>query len=509
MSTAAADTKRDLFLSIGDSGLDHRNGVVQGEFLRQLQGVRGMERLREMAANDAISGAILTLWGLLFRSAEKRITPASAEDKAAQDAAEFVRTCMKDMDHLWSTVEDEFLTSFVYGNSLHEIVLKRRSGPEAQFPDGRIGWQSIRLRSQTTIRRWFTDPATGKFATAEQWTNNGKVALIPLDRCVHFRTTDVLDDPNGVSMLRSGFRNWHFSSNLEEKEAISLDRRGGGLPVFEVPPPMLDDESNSARLNTLIDKMADIRNDDAAALIIPGSKVNGQETGYRFWFATADGPPPAFDATIRRHDSRRAMVLFGDFLLLGHESVGSYALSDSKTNVAALALGSILKRFCETFTKQAIHPLCAINGIPRAAWPTLEHGDIETPDLTELASFVNSMVGANVLTLGPELEEYIRTAAGLPKQQMADLSTPSGAAPAAATGAPVATNPDGTPMLSTAAQDQVMNVGQTIRQLSLSVADMASAAAQARAAGDDASATAFLDLAAELREKIRALNTKL
>lgn len=497
---------RDGWSMMGSSGLEHSNGRITDEFLRELRGPRGMQKLREMERNDAISNAMLGLIGMLFRQATKTITPAEKDSKAAMDAAQFITECMHDMEHPWMTVEDEFLTCPVFGNSLHEIAPKKRSGPKgapetggpSTFKDGRIGWRSIRLRSQVTIDRWIEDAVTGRWIAAEQWVTGKPRATIPLDRCIHFRMSDVMDNPEGRSMLRGGYRSWHFSSNLEESEGIALSRSYEGLPVMEVPPTMLDstDPATATRMQSLIDQMSSVRSDTSAALVVPASEVNGVKTGFAFRFANAGNSAPAHDTTIRRHDSRRAMTLFGDFLLLGHDSAGSWSLASTKTNLAALAIGAILDRFCETFTKQAIHPLCALNGFPREVWPVMDHGDVETPDLDVLAKFINTMVGANVLTLGPELEEYVRTVGGLPKAEVQDFTRPAGGgdAPAPSGGGAGAAGTEGT-LLAPSVQEQTTNIGLTIRQLSLSIADLVAAG--------------FTEDAEMLRDKIRELTTKL
>ena len=504
MANDSAAPQKDGWSMLGSSGLQQSHGRVADEFLRELQGSRGMQKYKEMERNDPISNAMLGLIGMLFRQSSKFITPADKSSKAAMDAAEFITSAMGDMEHLWMTVEDEFLTCPIYGNSLHEVVFKNRQGPDAAsgvpstFKDGRIGWRCIRLRSQTSIERWVDDPVKGRWVGAEQWVTGKPRVILPLDRCVHFRMTDVLDNPEGRSMLRGGYRSWHFASNLEESEGIALSRSYEGFPLMEVPPNMLDstDPGTQSRIQELIDQMSSVRSDTSAALLVPASEVNGVKTGFAFRFVSAGNSAPAHDTTIRRHDSRRAMTLFGDFLLLGHDSTGSWSLASTKTNLAALAIGAILDRFCETFTKQAIHPLCAMNGIPREAWPVMEHGDVETPDLDVLAKFINTMVGANVLTLGPELEDYVRTVGGLPKAEQQDFTRPAGEGGSTqpAGGGAATTSGDGT-LLAPAVQEQTTNIGLTIRQLSLSIADLVAAG--------------FTQDAEMLRDKIRELTAKL
>ena len=88
--------------------------------------------------------------------------PAS-EDAADKKAAEFVESCLHDMDMPWTDVVGEILSCLTYGWSLHEIVYKRRMGRkrdprlESKFDDGLIGWQKLPIRSQESLYKWEFD----------------------------------------------------------------------------------------------------------------------------------------------------------------------------------------------------------------------------------------------------------------------------------------------------------------------------------------------------------------
>jgi hypothetical protein len=59
------------------------------------------------------------------------------------------------------------------------------------------------------------------------------------------------------------------------------------------------------------------------------------------------------------------MTMLADFVLMGHENVGSFALSSDKTALFAVALGGWLDGIRDIFNLHAIPRLVAING-----WPT-------------------------------------------------------------------------------------------------------------------------------------------
>ena len=48
------------------------------------------------------------------------------------------------------------------------------------------------------------------------------------------------------------------------------------------------------------------------------------------------------NAIIERYDTRMAMTVLADFIFLGHQSVGSFALSSDKTELFSMAIGAYL-----------------------------------------------------------------------------------------------------------------------------------------------------------------------
>lgn len=104
--------------------------------------------------------------------------------------------------------------------------------------------------------------------------------------------------------------------------------------------------------------------------------------------------------------------------MLGHEAVGSFALSSDKTNLFAVALGTYLDIICEVFNNQAIPRLIDLNeehfkGI--SDYPKMVHGDIEKQNITEVANFIKDMTGTGIIIPDENLEKYVRRLGDLPE----------------------------------------------------------------------------------------------
>lgn len=114
-----------------------------------------------------------------------------------------------------------------------------------------------------------------------------------------------------------------------------------------------------------------------------------------------------------------AMTVLADFIFLGHQSVGSFALSSDKTELFSMAIGAYLDIICEVFNNQAIPRLINLNGDHFNGvtdYPRMEHGDIEDEDIEKLANYIKEMTGVGILTPDSQLEDYVREAAHLPER---------------------------------------------------------------------------------------------
>lgn len=403
--------------------------IFMEEFLPELQGIRGVHAYTEMADNDATIGAIIFAIENLMRQCEFHVEPASysAKDK---EAAEFVESCMNDMERTWADTLSEILSFLIYGWSYHEIVYKRRIGKtsspitNSKYNDGLIGWRKLPIRSQDTLYGWEykdgTDDLTGMVQTPPPTYEH---LTIPIEKALHFRTRSRKDNPEGRSILRTAYRAWYFKKRMEEIEGYGMERDLAGFPVLYAPsdlPIWDDDPEMQAVLARAEHIVTSIRRDAREGLVLPGG-----ENGWKLELVSS-GSRRQFDtnAILDRYDKRIATCVLADFVMLGQQAVGSFALADSKTRIFALAVGTFLDIICEVFNMQAIPRLIDLNGDHFKGisdYPKMVHGDIEDPDLQQFASFVKEMVGVGVIVPDDALEEEVRRVGHLPEKVETDV----------------------------------------------------------------------------------------
>lgn len=426
--------KASRYASLGvHSDFDPTWGIRGDEFLPDLRGERGIRRLREMSENDPVCGAILSAMDLMTRS-----TPFRAE--GGSDAArELVEDCLH---HLEDTPFEMFLSdvlSFLpYGFSVFEIVARR----PAQDPKrkGRVTLKALAPRAQWTIDRFETD-RTGKVLGVHQLAATGST-FIPYDKLLHFRTASKQNDPAGVSVLRTAYTSWYFKNRIQEIEAVAIERELNGLPLMRIPAEYMaaDATVEQRAFVAKVSKIArDVKRNEMGYVVLPSDYYedsDGKITGNRMvefdLIASKGTRDIKTGEVIIRYQQNMATSALADFVLLGMNDRGSFALSKSKADLFLKALEGYLDAIASVLNRKLVPKLLAWNGFDLADAPKIVHGRVAPTDLSELGSYIEQVAGVGINFTDKASEGFIRTAAGLP---------PSSGDPAVPTAPPAAAPP--------------------------------------------------------------------
>ncbi len=380
-----------------------------------------------MRDNDPVVGAILYAIDKLVRQVSWRVQPASQSNEDKKNAA-FVESCLMDMSTAWPDVVSEVMSMLVYGWSYHEVVYKRRKGESrdstknSKYEDGKIGWRKLPIRSQDTRERWEFDEKGGIQGCWQSAPPTYNLTYIPISKALLFRTTSEKNNPEGRSVLRNAYRPWYFKRRVEEIEAIGIERDLAGFPVMYVDPDIMRDDTTSAKAQIFRDyqdAVVNIRRDQQEGMILPSIFDENGNQLYRLELLSSGGSRQ-FDinSTLQRYDQRIATTVLADFILLGQQAYGSYALSSDKTNLFSVSLQTYLQIIQNVMNEYAIPNLFRVNGMPTNKLPELKFGEIETPPLTEIGTFIQQLAGAGApLFPDDDLENYLRGMAHLPERR--------------------------------------------------------------------------------------------
>ena len=431
MEKQARPTSTD-FMEIGSSGLVQYGGRVEEDFLRQLQGKRGYAIYREMSENHPVIGGILQAIEMLFRSVDWSVEPSDANDQRSIDEAEFIAGCMNDMSISWKDTINNVLSMLTYGFCYNEIVYKRRDGykddgDSSAYGDGRIGWRKLPVRSQDTVYEWSFDETGG----IEGMTQMNPIAgtgpvFIPIEKALLFRTTTKLNNPRGRSILRSAYTSWYYQKRIQTIEAVGIERDLAGLPVAFVPPQLLSNNATSqetAALDEIKKIVRNIRRDEQEGLVFPlAYDPETKQKAYDIQLLSTGGRRQ-FDTNqiINRYDQKIAMSILADFILLGHEKIGTQALSVSKIELFMDTIEAWLGGIADVFNNYAIPRLLRLNGIQEDLFPTLKYSAPRDPDIGILGDYVSKLTSAGALLPDDGLSDYLRDVAGLPLEEAEEV----------------------------------------------------------------------------------------
>lgn len=451
----------------GSTGLRKAGGFIQEEYLPALQGERGRRILREMGTNDPVCSGVLHTFEMLLRGARLTVRPAElnspdadqdaeqfdvnvmgetfpgttqrgTETKDAKAVAAFVEECFDDMSHSFSDFISQVASQFQYGWAIHEIVYKRREGDNprspgkgSRFNDGLIGWRKFAPRAQDTLWKWEFDRHGGldAFWQMDPYRNidtlpgnNPSSALrMPIEKMLLFTTTQQAASPEGKSILRAAYRPWYFKKRIEEIEAIGVERDLAGMPVIYAPSEIFGDNASDADKELLVilqEAVQNIRRDQQDGLVFPIEYDENGNLLYKFELASTGGSRQLdTNLILQRKSTEMAMSVLADFMIIGNSESGasSFALSQDKTNLFAMAVDAYLKSIAEVLMRHAIPRLLRMNGIDTALAPVLTFEAVRAPTLEELGEFVQRLSRAGAPFFPDErLQNYLYERAGMP-----------------------------------------------------------------------------------------------
>jgi len=401
-------------MELGQGGSNTKYGTIRAdEFLPDLKGKRAIRKFREMRDNDSTIGAIMYATEQVLRDVEYSVEPAN-DTPAAEEEAEFVKTVLEDMEHSLDDHISEALSHLTFGFSLFEVVYKRRRGPDLQNPkkyskynDGRIGVRKLASRAQWTIERFDVDKTTGDVLGVRQEQNYGfKSLFIPSTKLLHYKTTNTNNDPSGRSILRNAYASYQYLKNLQNIEAVAVERELHGVPVGRIAAEYLspDATTDQASVRNQMEKiLRDLKFNEQGYALLPSDvyrDADGKPTNQRIVdieLITSNGTRNIdIHPIVQRYQHDIARSVMAEFLMLGAGQNGSYALSKSKTDLFLRSMESYINSIFDAINKQLVERLWQMNGLNFDLMPKICAGDVAPHDLRELGAYLRNLNGANI-----------------------------------------------------------------------------------------------------------------
>lgn len=400
--------KPPAFGELGVTGLKFDGyGYIHEEFLAELrQPAKRYKVFNEMRENSPVISAMLRAIELPIQKAEWRI-----EGEEGDERVEFLEGARLDMSHSWNDHITEALTMLPFGFAPFEIVYKRRQGERedgaSQFTDGKIGWRKLAFRSQDSLLRWLIDGNGGLQGMVQQAWPDFKVRELPIEKMLLYRTTSEKGNPEGRSILRSAYVPYYYVKNLQSIEAIGAERDLAGLPMIKMPEGA-QTAQGSTDMNNAEKIVRRVRQDEAAGAVIP--------FGWELSLLSSPGSKQVkMSEIVDRYNKLMALACLAQFLMLGSDGVGSYALSKDHSDFFLMAVTAFADKIAETFNQYAIPRLLKLNGMACEDAPKLTHGALNAPDITQVSDFLQKLGAGGFIQPDDEIEKWLRQQINAPE----------------------------------------------------------------------------------------------
>jgi hypothetical protein len=227
-----------------------------------------------------------------------------------------------------------------------------------------------------------------------------------------------------MSVLRSAYESWYFKRRIQEIEAIAIERELNGLPLVRVPSDYLaSDASDDQR--AFVQKIGsiarDVNRNEQGYIILPSDMYedkDGKLTNARmveFELIASQGKRDiSTHEVINRYAQDMARSALADFVMLGSNDRGSFAMAESKSGLFFQALTGYVSAIASVLNRSLVPKLLMWNGIPLTDAPKIEFGRVVPPDLVKLGNYIQRLGGVGIDLTDEDSQGFLREAAGLP-----------------------------------------------------------------------------------------------
>lgn len=372
--------------------------------------------VRSMMLDPTISGSVSFLRSVMSRPFS--IVPHKDSTKAESELVEALNKSLHNMPYTMKQLVGNFLDCLTYGYSLNEIVLYRDK-------NGKYVFKTISPISATTIERFVFDHGTLKKVILNPAENDGLIEQAGNSEQIEIDGSKLLfirNDPSqeqslGVSLLAGCYQPWKQKQIASEYEVIGISKRLSGVLQISVPSEYItkyltDPTSDEALYVEELLRSADMLHAGKSShILLPSDIYDGGVHQFEVSTIGGDSESGSGDVgeTIERLDRNIQLSLQTVVLALGGsgESSGSFALSDSKTQLLTMFVKHVQSTIADAFQK-AIKLAFEANGYSTDNLPHVAFENVEDLDWETFTKSFATLANAQLITPDVGLEKHLR-----------------------------------------------------------------------------------------------------
>lgn len=424
-----SDLPRFSMSEQGIVGLREIQGVTYEEMKRELNFPHSMTTYKQMSYHSTIAAA-RTLFEVMISKVDwKVVTPENATEEEKRQA-KIIFESMHDMEHSWRDFVSEVTSMIIYGFAPHEKVYRRRlKSSGSKYNDGIIAWKKLPIRSQDSVERFIFSDDGRDVIGLEQTTRNitgGSLRYnkikpkieIPKSKFMLFRTGKQRGNPFGVSVLRDCYFAWKYLTQIEETEAVGVQRDLAGLPVIYLPPQFMTEDSTDSQKAIYEHYKRMIRNiqqNQQSGIILPQMfDSESKQPMFKMELLTAEGGKQ-FDTTKIKEYYKNLILtaMFADILIMGQSQVGSYALGSLKQSMTGIAVQAALDEIKSVINNDLVRQTYELNGWDVSRACTIDYDNLDSIDLEAMSKAIQRYASTGMIERDRAVMNCLRKSIGV------------------------------------------------------------------------------------------------
>ena len=366
------------------------------EYLSTLQWPNDIEIYNKMERSDAQVKATLLMLELPIRSTSWYLKPADGSSQAKKNK-EFIENNLfkgppSGMQNHFDDFIKESCSMFTYGHAVFEKVF--------EVKDNYLCWKKFAPRPQSTLYDFMYDKV-GNLTDVEQWVYQPSYRRVkmPKEKILIFTHDMKQGDYRGRSILRTAYKHWSIKDFLYKITNIGIERNFVGTPIITLPQNYT--EKDYGRAKKIV---TDLRSNQYGGITLPEG----------FLLELFEGKRTMTDVLpyIEHQDLLISRSILAQFMNLGSNSAGSFALSQNQTDLFLMMLGAIAKYIANVINTHAIPQLIEFN-FNSDLYPKLCFKPLGNNKILETLKL---MVDGKLIIPDKDLEDWLRDMMELPEK---------------------------------------------------------------------------------------------
>lgn len=425
-------TSRVRMGNVGRVGLARINGLIYEESKTELQWPQSNFTFKRMSYDSAVAAANNVI-DVYIGSVPWHFTVRDDAPQEAKDAADFLNYCKDNMKgQTWREAINEFGSFKIYG---YHVAEKLYSTVQNGRWKGKKNWKKLSTRSQDTFKEWEWDGEDdlsafvqdlGLVSNVDLKPGESSKKVIPRNKFMLFTYNKRRENPQGTSPLISCYIPYKYKTFYEEQLATGVlkDLSGIvdlGIEAGYLAKAMEDPSSLEGQTVANLETQAELlHNGETTYLKRPIVYDDSGKPLFEFKLLGIQGSSKGFDLLkiIESYEKKILTAYLADVLVMGQDTVGSYSLADSKTNLMAMGIDHHLRLIAEVVNNDLVPQTLSLNGwnLEAGDMPYITYGDLEEEDIDTFSKAIQRIGAVNFLPRTQSVVATIMERLGLDKE---------------------------------------------------------------------------------------------